>query len=296
MNNGYTRRKETSKRLTICVFLFIPLFLLVYIAGYPVLMMLVYSFTNWKGTLSAFQFVGIDNFVRIFTSKEYSVVFTTAIFYFCAGIIQQLLSLLFAEILSRPVLGGRVFRGFIFFPFIMNGVAVALIFRMFFTPAGSFDALLQATGNMPWIRLWITNRDTVNYVLAFIFIWKNLGYSFLIYLGVLQSVSHEYYEAATIDGANVWMQFKAITFPSIKPMIGLMGTLTIINSIGVYDIPYVLTKGNNGTHTFVTLLTVTAFKNNRFGQACAMAILILAMAMIAMLLKSLFFKEECDVY
>ncbi|MDD3411508.1 MAG: sugar ABC transporter permease, partial [Eubacteriales bacterium] len=201
----------------------------------------------------------------------------------------------FAEMLSRPVLGGKVFRGIIFFPFIMNGVAVALIFRMFFTPSGGMDVMLSALGLQSLSRLWITNSATVNYVLSFIFVWKNIGYSFLIYLGVLQSVPHDYYEAATIDGANVWQQFKAITMPSIKPMIGLMGTLTIINSISVYDIPYVLTKGNNGTHTFVTLLTITAFKNNRYGQACAMAILILIIAMLVMLAKTTFFKEEQDV-
>lgn len=295
-NVSYAKRNQTQKNRTIVLFLIIPLFYLIYLAGYPVLMMLIYSFTDWKGSATPYNFVGLQNYIRIFNTAEYSVIFVTATYYLLAGLIQQVLSLFFAELLSRPLKGKNFFRGVIFFPFIMNGVAVALIFRMFFTPKGSFDILLTWLGLKDYIQLWVTNKHTVNYVLAFIYIWKNIGYSFLIYLGVLQSVPKEYYEAATIDGAGAWQQFKAITLPSIKHMIGLMATVTLINSIGVYDVPYVLTKGNNGTHTFVTLLTITAFKNNKYGQACAMAIIILVLAAVVMIIKSKLLKEERDVY
>lgn len=293
---SYAQRNKHQKNLTILFFLIIPLFYLLYLAVYPVTMMLYYSFTDWKGSATPFEFVGLNNYIRVFTTQEYSVIFTTATYYLLAGIIQQALSLFCAELLSRPLYGQKIFRGILFFPFIMNGVAVALIFRMFFTPKGSFDVLLSWLGLKEHIQLWVTNKQTVHYVLAFIYIWKNIGYSFLIYLGVLQSLPREYYEAATIDGAGAWAQFRAITLPGIKPMIGLMATVTIINSIAVYDVPYVLTKGNNGTHTFVTLLTVTAFRNNRYGQACAMAIIVLLLAVFIMMLKTKLLKEENDVY
>jgi multiple sugar transport system permease protein len=263
-----------------------------YFTVYPIAAMFAYSFTDWKGSVTPYNFVGIVNYIKVFTTETYQNVFKTAVYYLGAGIIQQIFSLFLAVLLCKKIRGGGFFKGIIFFPFIMNGVAVALTFRMFYQVGGGFDVLLSALGLGDLIKVWISNPKTVNFALCFIFLWKNIGYSFLIYLGTMQSISREYYEAAEIDGAGVWAQFKAITYPNIKMIVGLMATFSIINSISIFDIPYVLTSGENGTNTFSTTLITTAFQYSKYGEACAMAIVMLVIAGIVMIFKNLVFKEE----
>ncbi len=211
-----------------------------------------------------------------------------------AGLIQQVISLFLAVVMNKKIRGSGIFKGIIFFPFIMNGVAVAMVFRMFYQVNGGLDTLMNIMGMQDYIKIWIGNPKTCNYALALVYLWKNVGYSFLIYLGTMQSVPAEYYDAASIDGAGMWAQFKAITFPNIKMIVGLMATLSIVNSIAIFDIPYVLTNGKNGSNTFSTTLIETAFTYNKYGQACAMAICVLAIAGVVMVFKNIVFKEETE--
>lgn len=294
MNKKGLKYMREQKRL-IVAFLFVPLVFLIFFTIYPICMMVFYSFTNWKGSSTPFEILGLANYVTVFTTKGYQEVFRTTVMYLIAGILQQLVSLFLAAVMNEKLKFGGFFKGVIFFPFIMNGVAVALAFRIFYQADGGLDTLLTWLHLENYIQSWISNPSTVNIALCFIFLWKNVGYSFLIYLGTMQSVDHELYEAAAIDGAGSWKKFTAITFPNIKLIVGLMGTMSIINSITVFDVPYVLTSGQNGTATFATKLVDTAFKYGQYGEACAMAIVMLGIAAVVMVVKNIFFKEESNV-
>lgn len=289
---GTLQRYKRERTTLIVLFLFIPLALLFLLTIYPIVSMLIYSFTDWGGVTAQEHFVGLDNYIKIFTSEQYRNVFRTTGYYLVAGLIQQIVALFLATILSKKLWGSGFFKGVIFFPFIMNGVAVTLIFQMFFEVGGGFDSILTAFGMESFIHKWIADSSIVNITLAFIYLWKNIGYSFLIYLGSMQSVGHELYEAAAIDGANTWVQFKCITFPSIKMIIGLLSTFAVVNSVAVFDIPFILTKGQNGTNTFTTTLVDTAFKYNLYGEASAMAILLLVIVAIVLVFKNLIFRED----
>ncbi len=286
------KKREQQKRRTIVLFLIIPLFFLLYFTIYPIAKMLFYSLTDWKGSASPYQFVGFSNYLNIFATESYRNVFFTGSYYLGAGLIQQVISLFLAVVMNKKIQGSGIFKGIIFFPFIMNGVAVAMVFRMFYQVNGGLDTLMNIMGMQDYIKIWIGNPKTCNYALALVYLWKNVGYSFLIYLGTMQSIPAEYYDAASIDGAGMWAQFTAITFPNIKMIVGLMATLSIVNSIAIFDIPYVLTNGKNGSNTFSTTLIETAFTYNKYGQACAMAICVLAIAGVVMVFKNIVFKEE----
>lgn len=285
-------KREWQKRKILILFLTVPMLFLLYFTVYPIATMLFYSFTDWKGSVTPYEFVGIYNYKNIFTTESYRNVFVTAGYYLLAGVLQQFVSLFLAVLMSRRFRGDGFFKGLIFFPFIMNGVAVAMTFRMFYQIDGGLDTLMNALGLSEYIKVWISNPKTCNFALAFIFLWKNVGYSFLIYLGTMQSIPSEYYDAAAIDGAGAWAKFKAITYPNIKMIVGLMVTFSIVNSISVFDIPYVLTNGKNGTNSFSTTLIETAFSYSKYGQACAMAICMLVIAGIVMVFKNIAFKEE----
>lgn len=269
------KRYKREKTILIVSFLAIPLFLLLLFTFYPIAVMLINSFTEWNGLSSPEQFVGFDNYLRIFTTEKYRMVFNNVIYYLAAGMIQQVLALYFATLLSRQLRGGGFFKGVIFFPFIMNTVAVTFIFQMFFEINGGFDSILASIGMAETGLKWIADPKLVKFTLAFIYLWKNIGYSFVIYLGSMQSIPSDYYEAASIDGANSWQSFWAITFPGMKSIIGLLTTFAIVGSVAVFDIPYILTRGTNGTNTFTTTLIETAFQYNLYGVACAMAVLLM---------------------
>ena len=285
-------KREWQKRKILILFLTIPMLFLLYFTVYPIITMFYYSFTDWKGSVSPYDFVGVYNYKNIFTTESYRNVFVTAGYYLLAGLLQQVLSLFLAVIMNKKLRGSGFFKGIIFFPFIMNGVAVAMAFRMFYQIGGGLDTLMNVAGFGDYIKVWISDPKTCNFALAFIFLWKNVGYSFLIYLGTMQSISSEYYDAAAIDGAGAWAMFKAITYPNIKMIVGLMATFSIVNSISVFDIPYVLTNGKNGTNSFSTTLIETAFSYNKYGQACAMAICMRVIAAVVMVFKNIVFKEE----
>lgn len=285
-------KREWQKRKILILFLTIPMLFLLYFTVYPIITMFYYSFTDWKGSVSPYDFVGVYNYKNIFTTESYRNVFVTAGYYLLAGLLQQVLSLFLAVIMNKKLRGSGFFKGIIFFPFIMNGVAVAMAFRMFYQIGGGLDTLMNVAGFGDYIKVWISDPKTCNFALAFIFLWKNVGYSFLIYLGTMQSISSEYYDAAAIDGAGAWAMFKAITYPNIKMIVGLMATFSIVNSISVFDIPYVLTNGKNGTNSFSTTLIETAFSYNKYGQACVMAICMLVIAAVVMVFKNIVFKEE----
>ncbi len=107
----------------------------------------------------------------------------------------------------------------------------------------------------------------------------------------MQSIPQDQYEAARIEGASEWQQFRFITLPSIKLVIGLQVLLAFVGSLSVFEIPMIITKGANGTKTFVMATLETAFNFNDFGLASAMAILLLMIVVLFMILQKVLFKE-----
>ena len=107
-----------------------------------------------------------------------------------------------------------------------------------------------------------------------------MGFNMLIFIGAIQSIPDEIYEAAALDGANRWQQFRYIILPSIRRIVELNLLLAINGALSVFDIPYIMTGGGNGSTTFVIQTVNTAFKYNKVGMASAMAIVLLIIVLI----------------
>ena len=275
------KRYKREKTILIVSFLAIPLFLLLLFTFYPIAVMLINSFTEWNGLSSPEQFVGFDNYLRIFTTEKYRMVFNNVIYYLAAGMIQQVLALYFATLLSRQLRGGGFFKGVIFFPFIMNTEAVTFIFQMFFEINGGFDSILASIGMAETGLKWIADPKLVKFTLAFIYLWKNIGYSFVIYLGSMQSIPSDYYEAASIDGANEVQQFFYITMPLVAPILQLVLMLSVLGTMKMTDLILVLTNGAPGGSTEVVMTYIfkyffsygeSAAMEVQFGYASSMAV------------------------
>ena len=274
------------------LFLAIPLALLITFTYIPVGNMIWYSFTSWDGLDQNKEVVGFDNFVKIFTKPEYWQVFAVSLYYFAASFLQMGLALYFATILSFKTRFRSLFKGILFFPYLINAVAIAFIFLFFFRPGGTLDAVLGFVGLGELSTQWLGNPDVVNYSLAGVAIWRYIGLNFVLFLGAIQSIPGELYEAAELDGANKWQQFRYIIAPGIKRIISLSFILAIAGSLSAFELPYIITGGTNGSMTFVIQTIQTAFVYRKVGLASAMAVVLLLIVLLVTWLQRKLVPDE----
>lgn len=283
---------KVQKRVVIVSFLFIPLALLLIFSYFPAANLFYYSVNKWDGFSKTKEFVGLENYITLFTKPEYFSVFKTSLYYLAGSFIQLGLALYFATILSFKLKGRNLFKGILFFPYLLNGVAIGLIFVFFFRPEGTLDSVLKLLGLENFSLLWLGNPDVVNFSLVGASIWRYMGYMFILFMGSIQSISSELYEAAEIDGANQWHQFRHIILPSIRNIIELNMILAVSGSIGVFEMPYIMTGGSNGSMTFVIQTVDSAFKWRKYGMASAMGVVLLFIVIIVTVIQKKFFKEK----
>lgn len=282
---------KTQRKLIITLFLLIPLTLLFVFTYLPAINMISYSFTDWKG-YGAKNFVGMQNYINIFSDPEIFSVLKNSLYYFVGGLIQLGLSFVFAVIINSKIKGKGFFKSLFFFPYLINGVAISLMFLFFFQPSGTLDTVLSMLGLDGMIRQWLGDAHYVNFSLAFTSIWRFFGYNFIIFLGALQSISDEVLEAADLDGAGDWQKIRYIYIPSVKRIIQLNLVLNISGAISVFEIPYIMTGGSNGSSTFVIETMKTAFTYNKVGKASAMAVIVMLIVAAVAAIQNIFFKED----
>lgn len=281
---------KSQRTFIIIAFLIVPMTLLVTFSFLPVANMFWYSFTDWNG-YSEKNLVGFDNYVTVFTDPEYFRVFAVSLYYFAGTFVQMAIALYFATILSFHVKFKNMFKGLLFFPYLLNGVAIGFMFVLFFRPDGALDTVLQFLG-LQTDLLWLGNPDIINISLAGTSIWRYMGFNFIIFLGAISSISKEIYEAAEIDGASKWHQFRYIILPSIKMIVSLNLILAISGALSAFEIPFIMTGGSNGSATFVIQTVDTAFKYGKIGLGSAMAVILLIIVVIVTVIQRKFFNEE----
>lgn len=285
---------KKQRIVIIILFSLVPIALLVTFSYLPLYKMTYYSFFKWNGFSPNMEFVGLENYKTIFTNPEYFSVFKVSLYYFVATFVQLGLALYFATILSFHIRAKNFFKGALFFPFLLNGVAIGFIFLYFYRPDGTLDSLLQLLGLGDYIQYWLRDPNMINISLAGTSVWRYMGFNFIIFLGAIQSISGDIYEAAEIDGANKWDQYRFIIFPSIRRIIELNMILAISGAISVFEIPYIMTGGANGSKTFVIQTVDAAFKYKKFGLGSAMAVVLLLIVIIVSLIQKRLFRDKED--
>lgn len=285
---------RTQRIIIIILFSLLPVALLVTFSYLPLFKMVQFSFFKWNGISPRMEYVGMQNYKDLFTRPEYFSVFRVSLYYFFATFVQLAIALYFATILTFKVRAKNFFKGVLFFPYLLNGVAISFIFLYFFRPDGTLDSLLALLGLGESTQLWLGNPDLINISLAGTSVWRYMGFNFIIFLGAIQSISSDIYEQAEIDGAGRWAQFRYIIMPSIKRIIELNLILSISGAISVFEIPYIMTGGANGSKTFVIQTVDAAFKYKKFGLASAMAVVLLLIVIIVTLLQKILFRDKED--
>ena len=204
-------RRAVQQWVIIITFLIVPLALLFIFTYLPLFDMVGYSFFKWNGTSKEKTWIGLDNYIEVFTRPEYLKVLKTSIYYFVGSIVQIVLALYFATILNQKIKGKNFFKGVIFFPSLLNGVAVGLIFLFFYKGGGTLDSVLTLLGiPQEVLPLWLGDVALVNISLVFVSLWRYMGQNMVMFNGAIQSVSTELLEPAwmePMDGSNSGILF-----------------------------------------------------------------------------------------
>jgi len=246
----------------------------------------------------ATQFVGTRLYVKVLTDPTFwHTVRNTVTLLFMSVPLTAVVALAVALGLHRLVsLRWRsVWTAMYFLPFSVSLVAAALVWQWIYDPVyGVLNHLLVQVGLPPF--KWLQSFDLVLPSLALVNVWARLGFDTLIFLAALQAIPGEYYEAASIDGANRWQTFGRVTLPLLNPQIVMVAILEIIFNFKVFDTVYATTQGGpaGASQTVIMLLYDTAFKFFRLGDASVIAVFVFASLLLLTLLQWRLFRRQVE--
>lgn len=283
-----TRRSGGSKRLRrrrdVMGYLFAgpALVILGIFVFYPTFYALYMSFTDASG-FNTPSFIGMENYQKAFTNPDsLNAIWNTIIYAVAYAPLVIIVALALAILLNRTDLFLRSFlRTTIFLPFIISMAVAAL----------AYSFILDArTGILAyWVsRLGIQLPDILNSstwalpAVIFVAVWKNFGYFMVIFIGGLQTIPRDLYEAAEIDGANAWRRFTSVTLPGLRPTMAYVIILAANGAFQAFDQIYVMTGGGplRSTETIVYRVYIEGFQNFRQGYASALSFILMAITMV----------------
>ena len=284
-------RPKVQKPIVIFTFAVLPVFMLVLFTYLPFFKMVEFSFYNMSYTKNK-GFYGLKNYIDIFMKPEYFATFKVSLFYMAGALVQTALALYFATVLSFKTRLAAVYKGAMFFPFLVNGIAIGFIFKFFYTRGFVLDTVLKGLGlsleSLPW---WLRDTSINNWSLVATSLWKYMGQNMVLFAGAIMSVDPNLYEAASIDGANRWHQFRYVILPSISTVLTLNVILSITGSLSAFEPPYVITSmGGNGTATYFIKMHEAAHVLHKVGFASAMAVVLIIIIAIVTVIQKLVFK------
>lgn len=251
------------------------------------------GFTKWNIVGKA-KFAGLANFKKLFTDPNFVIALKNT-FAFLAMTLPALVifSLLLAVLLNQKLRFRNSIRTIVIIPYILIPAVVGVMWNWLYdNNFGILNYYLKLVGISP--VEWLTSNKYALLSVAAVTVWSYLGYNMVLYLAGLQEIPTELYEASTIDGANRFQTFLRITLPLLKPISSMIITLTLINTIQVFDQIFVMTNGGPGTATLtlVQYMYGTAFQNYNLGYGATLGIAILAILIVLVQIQSRLMKLD----
>lgn len=241
------------------------------------------SFFDWNISSPQADFIGLDNYREWAASPDsWHVVLNTVIFTIAAVVGCMILGLALALLLDQKLHGRNIVRSAIFAPFVLSGAAVGIAFQFVFDP--NFGMVRDLLGHIG-VRTpdFYQDPSWALFMVTVTYIWKNVGYSFVIYLAALQGTRQDLYEAAAIDHASTWTTFTRVTLPQLRATTFFLSITVMLNSLQVFDIINVMTRGgpqNIGTTTMIYQVYLETFENQRAGYGATVATIMFAVLLI----------------
>ncbi|MFV0504754.1 MAG: carbohydrate ABC transporter permease [Lachnospirales bacterium] len=251
----------------------------IFLSFLPLFITLILSLSEWDlvSGLQGIDFIGFDNFLKLFSDNTFKGSFINNIkFAIWSMPVLLIMGFIGAVMINNLLKTGTYFKIIYFLPYISSSVAVAAVWRVIFQPTyGPINTSLHNIGidNPPQ---WLVSPDWALFVITLMFVWQQLGYYILLYTTALAGVSKELYEAAEIDGANKRQTLMYITVPMVTPTTFFLSVTGIIASFKVFDAIQVLTQGGpgNSTSVLVYYLYKVSFEQYKFGYGAAISMIL----------------------
>ena len=251
------------------------------------------SFFDYSSSLYNPNFVGADNYIKLFKEPVfYKVMFNTFMYLVIAVPFLVTFPLFLAILINQKIRGITLYKILLYLPVIVSIVVAAIAFKWLYAGQGILNYILSLF-HIKSIG-WLVDTKWALFSVALVTIWKGIGYYMMIYLASLMSVPQDLYEACDIDGANFITKHLTVTIPHIMPTIALVSTISTISAMKVFAEIYVMTKGGplNSTKTIVYYIYERAFANLDLGYASALAVVLLVVVMGFSLINILFFERN----
>jgi len=273
-----------------------PVLLVILVVILPILSGIHISFTSQRVVGSEYEMIGLKNYFDLFGDKNFlASLGRSALWVLANGFFQTLAALLIALLINQPFNGQNFVRTWIILPWAVPAAVTAILWRwMFDATSGIINTSMLDLGLIGKPALFLANPDIAGISLTFVNSWRYVPFLTIIFLASLASVPEEEYEAAKVDGAGAWLQFKSITIPNLLPtltVLGLVGTLWASN---VFDIIWMMTRGGPGvsTTTMPVLMYDTAFYGYNISKASAGAIIFLLILILFALIFIILNKRQ----
>lgn len=289
--------KILRDKKAICIFI-APAFLLFTLVMFiPICQSVYYSLCEYDA-LSAPVFVGLDNYIKIFTKdKTMGIALKNSVFFMIFSVVTQLIfGLILAGLLTNIKKGRNFFKNVYYLPCVLSSAALGLLWMFIFSPKLGINQLLAQFGiDGP---LWL--MDISGYiplpmwVIAFVALWQYVGQSMMLYMAQISGIDNSLFEAAYIDGANRMKAFRYVTLPLLRPMMATAMSLNCIGSLKFFDLVFNMTEAgpNHQTEVLATHLYTQGFKYFKYGYASAIGVILLILCLIVTFLINKFVKKD----
>ena len=254
----------------------------------PVLMAAYYGFFRWSGFGPATEFVGLKNYITIFSDPNFqSALLHNAFIVVMSIVLQGPIAILLALLLNRKMRGQSVIRVLIFVPYVIAEVVVGTGFSLLLSTNGAANGMLEKLGLGGFAQDWLADPAIAIWTLMAILTWKYVGFAVILFLAGLQGIPEELYEAAAIDGASYWQIQRRIALPLLAPTLRIWAFLSIIGALQLFDLVYIIwgqyVSSVAGTNTMAIYMVVTGRNAGNFGYGNAVAVVIFVISLIVAL-------------
>lgn len=265
---------------------------------YPLVKTFIYALTDWNGYSKTYNWVGFDNFKKVFAEEENRQVFFNTIYFAVFSILfGTIIQLTLAVVCHRKFKGNKLAVTLIYIPAVISPIIVSLTWSSLLQYTGLVNHYLESWGLGGLGKDWLGDPDVVKNSLIFVNLWQYTGMGMIIFLSGMNSIPKEIHEAAETDGAVRFRKFRSVTLPLLMPFVTMNLMIGITGGLKVFELPFIMTNGGpaNASKSVVMSIYENAFQYQRFGVASAIGIVFfLFIAIVTLIQLRLTSKREVE--
>ncbi|MES0871486.1 carbohydrate ABC transporter permease [Pseudovibrio sp. SCP19] len=270
----------------------LPLSVFALIIIWPLLSSFYYGFTNWNGFSDTYDFVGFENFGKLFSDRLFmSAAINTIIWMAIAVVLPTVLGLTLALLIDSHVPGGPIFKTIFYLPICLSAVVVGQVWVWIYQPDwGLLNTIIEYVTNDRFNYAWLAKPDSALYSVIVAWSWQATGLSMVIYLAGLTAIPGDLLEVCELEGATTWQRIRHVILPLLTPATVVVVALSVINSLKGFDILYIMTGGGpfNSSDTLAMHMYNESFKKYLMGYGSAISVVLF---LVALTIIRLYFKQ-----